>query len=665
MTKLIPIQTYKLGTVPLSIHKINLVNTSMNPIDVLTNTSKVSMINKNSSVKPIKNIKNIKLNPNNLDISISEVESGGDYSAVNKHSGAMGKYQFQEEHLPLIKEVTGISNKEEFLNNPEKQEEFFNYWKNNVLIPETQRVRELGLGKDLNDEELASLLHFQGLPNTLKYLKGEKDMDKRYGHNISVNEYLNKTKNQTGGNIISPIPKSRNIMNEKRDYPYNKNGTVVYLTKEEFDYEIDKKKKSEIDNKNKEKIRDKNIGNAILSFGSLFDPTGISSYPSVYNTFKDSNSTNADKVTSVVGALPLIGKVKGVINLTKFKKNAKKAVDMADKIETFIEPITKVDDLISNIVPYAKVVENKTSSIKLVPKKYTYSPLDNLSKSITNISNTVSDLFGFKKDVEKTKNQTGGNLDSEDLTSKLLNFYKRENPELNDKDILIDLYYKSQSNQLKSGGNINEVVPIKMSSDSTAINVPINSSLYKDLYPNLYSYDKSQDIYSAAELPEVEIRAKRLPKGTYENHFNKVHKLIKQYEFNDDKAKEHADAIVTTGINKKIDPMFIAAMAQKESNFGANLTTPYNPLNYGNTDDGRTKSFPDYQTAYNTFGEYAIRNGLIKPGETTNDILKRGLKTQLGVYSTNPNYVKDIKKIYNSNMEKVKQPELPKIYLKK
>lgn len=41
------------------------------------------------------------------------------------------------------------------------------------------------------------------------------------------------------------------------------------------------------------------------------------------------------------------------------------------------------------------------------------------------------------------------------------------------------------------------------------------------------------------------------------------------------------------------------------------------------------------------------------------------MKTQLGVYSTNPNYVKDIKKIYNSNMEKVKQPELPKIYLKK
>lgn len=56
------------------------------------------------------------------------------------------------------------------------------------------------------------------------------------------------------------------------------------------------------------------------------------------------------------------------------------------------------------------------------------------------------------------------------------------------------------------------------------------------------------------DLPEVEIRAKRLPKGTYENHFNKVHKLIKQYEFNDDKAKEHADAIVTTGINKKIGP---------------------------------------------------------------------------------------------------------------
>lgn len=37
--------------------------------------------------------------------------------------------------------------------------------------------------------------------------------------------------------------------------------------------------------------------------------------------------------------------------------------------------------------------------------------------------------------------------------------------------------------------------------------------------------------------------------------------------------------------------MFIAAMAQKESNFGANLTTPYNPLNYGNTDDGDSKSF--------------------------------------------------------------------------
>ena len=75
--------------------------------------------------------------------TIAEKESGGNYGALPKKkdgtlaSSAVGKYQFLwNQNKDWIKNVTGVSSKEDFRNNPQAQEAAFDYWDKNVLTPQ-------------------------------------------------------------------------------------------------------------------------------------------------------------------------------------------------------------------------------------------------------------------------------------------------------------------------------------------------------------------------------------------------------------------------------------------------------------------------------------------------------------------------------------------------
>ena len=78
-------------------------------------------------------------NTGTLEQSISDRESSGNYKAYNPAGGgegAVGKYQFRWTiHKSWITQVTGVSSKEEFMNNPEAQEKAFQYWKKTNLEP--------------------------------------------------------------------------------------------------------------------------------------------------------------------------------------------------------------------------------------------------------------------------------------------------------------------------------------------------------------------------------------------------------------------------------------------------------------------------------------------------------------------------------------------------
>lgn len=94
----------------------------------------------------------------------------GDYSASTP-KGATGKYGFSWlYHSPDIKKITGVKDKQEFLNNPKAQEKYFEWYVNNTLKPAIGRMRSGG-AKDADEAELAKIIHLHGESGAKKYLK--------------------------------------------------------------------------------------------------------------------------------------------------------------------------------------------------------------------------------------------------------------------------------------------------------------------------------------------------------------------------------------------------------------------------------------------------------------------------------------------------------------
>jgi len=168
-----------------------------------------------------------------------------------------------------------------------------------------------------------------------------------------------------------------------------------------------------------------------MNVAKMFDPTGISSYPDVAYSIDDYNKGKGSKkdiALNVLGALPIIGKAKGLITLAKGTSKTKKGLktitklgDLAGDIERF--PLQTAKDLTNNATkPIAKLVNKSATNLlnfndvirnKIVPplnpnqfskKSATKSDMLNAGTSVLNIGNLGSDINSV------SKKQLGGML---------------------------------------------------------------------------------------------------------------------------------------------------------------------------------------------------------------------------------------------------------------
>ncbi len=117
---------------------------------------------------------------NNIKNYIGTLESDNDYKAINKEgSSASGKYQVlldeDGDHFPTIKKRYGITSKDEWLNNPEAQEDYMDYSLNEVLKPRLEELRDYAIarGKDYSDKELLYILHHSWVRDGKKFIDGD------------------------------------------------------------------------------------------------------------------------------------------------------------------------------------------------------------------------------------------------------------------------------------------------------------------------------------------------------------------------------------------------------------------------------------------------------------------------------------------------------------
>lgn len=149
-------------------------------------------------VKLNKDKKRISFDYNRWKEEIGNIESRGNYKAKNKHTNALGKYQFVPRYFwSDIKRFSNNTVKDysDFLNNPSLQEDFMEYYTYNNLMRHLESFRARGDSELpgvslLSDGKILALLHFQGPYGAEKWLKS--GVMQGADINISVNDYLNK-----------------------------------------------------------------------------------------------------------------------------------------------------------------------------------------------------------------------------------------------------------------------------------------------------------------------------------------------------------------------------------------------------------------------------------------------------------------------------------------
>lgn len=123
-------------------------------------------------------------------------ESGGRYDAVPRRkdgtliSSAAGKYQFLwDTWQPKITKYTGIKTKEEFLNNPKAQDDFFNsYYLPNEAEPAIERIKRK-TKTNQSDDNLLKLYHFRGEQGAIDYLTGKLSDTPEGKDNMPISKY--------------------------------------------------------------------------------------------------------------------------------------------------------------------------------------------------------------------------------------------------------------------------------------------------------------------------------------------------------------------------------------------------------------------------------------------------------------------------------------------
>lgn len=143
---------------------------------------------------------------------IAAKESQGKYTAYNPAgggTGAVGKYQFRWNiWKDSIKQVTGAKTQKQFLHSPKAQEQYFNWYKKNYLLPESKKLQPYNKAK-LTADQLAELVHFRGTAGAKQYLQG-KVSDKPESYNSSISSYIGiPGARQMGGTAVASTPAMR------------------------------------------------------------------------------------------------------------------------------------------------------------------------------------------------------------------------------------------------------------------------------------------------------------------------------------------------------------------------------------------------------------------------------------------------------------------------
>lgn len=138
--------------------------------------------------------------PNDAIADIVKKESGGNYKATNKNSSAAGKYQFLWNAWGgKIRDFTGVTTKEEFLNNPKAQDDFFyNYYLPKEAKPAIKRLKGK-FGNVATDDEMLKLFHFRGEGGAKDYLSGNLSDTPEGKNNMAISKYTGIPKLALGG----------------------------------------------------------------------------------------------------------------------------------------------------------------------------------------------------------------------------------------------------------------------------------------------------------------------------------------------------------------------------------------------------------------------------------------------------------------------------------
>ena len=191
-----------------------------------------------------------------------------------------------------------------------------------------------------------------------------------------------------------------------------------------------------------------------MNIAKIFDPTGISSYPDVKYSIDDYNKgkgSKTDIALNVLGALPVIGKVKALGTLAKGTSSSKKALntvtklgDLAGDIERFPtkvikestdrarKPIAKlINKTSTSVLNFGDMLKNTITppfnSNKLSTKVVTKSDMLNAGTSLLNLGNLGSDINSVSKKQfggKLKKYGDGGFNDSGPIDDNIQNYYK-------------------------------------------------------------------------------------------------------------------------------------------------------------------------------------------------------------------------------------------------
>ena len=373
-----------------------------------------------------------------------------------------------------------------------------------------------------------------------------------------------------------------------------------------------------------------------MNVAKMFDPTGISSYPDVAYSIDDYNKgkgSKSDIALNVLGALPIIGKAKGLITLAKGTSKTKKGLntitklgDLAGDIERF--PLQTAKDLTNSATkPVAKMVNKSATNLlnfndvirnKIVPplnsnqfstKSATKSDMINAGTSLVNIGNLGSDINSVSKKQfgGKLKKYGGGGFnDSGPIDDNIQNYYKNTTT----RDVVstpgneltnvpmqpvaplvrpkLDVSKEMQQEQV-AGDN-----PVKqkknnfkgaLSAVSGAVSAlgPIGQGVGAALQLAPYAIDLGKAMFDKTSVQDLQTQgsAMRLPNTTYAKNGGKLNiKPLPKFETGTNINKE---PVVTDPLNlydtKKIFGEKIIKINDKTRNVLENLVSANNVIN--------------------------------------------------------------------------------------